>query len=232
MSDPWGMTPEELAEAAELPSCCAGRWCCTGSLDAVGHDLVDAVEEPVDLGPPAAATQPPELGADPLGRADDWDDPARRGAMQDAEVEVAPGGLPGLRIQHQVVVGQLDGASPPPPQRLGDGDLQLTGGTGLLEVEAVHPRVRHRLQRVGVVQQVGGMRAGRSLPGGDRALQRRRSSVGPHRGHVGCLAEGIQAGACRLAEERDDGGGDPLHPAIQAYPAGPDRPWSGPGRPL
>jgi hypothetical protein len=36
-------------------------------LDAVGRDPVDAVEEPVDLGPPAAAAQPAELLGDLLG---------------------------------------------------------------------------------------------------------------------------------------------------------------------
>ena len=77
--------------------------------------------------------------------------------VEHPEVPVSARRGPRLGVEHQVVVGQLDRADPPSGQGLRHRDLELAHRA--LLVEPAHPRVGDRGQRVGVVHEVGRVRA-------------------------------------------------------------------------
>src|SRR5207344_2058101 len=96
-----------------------------GAADLVGDDAVDAVEEAVDVGPPAAGGEVGQGVGEDERVTDRGDDAGGAGLVEHAEVPVATGRTPGLGVEYDVVVGQLDRAGPPARDGLGDGDLEL-----------------------------------------------------------------------------------------------------------
>ena len=79
-------------------------------------------------------------------------------------------------VEHQVVVGKLDRADPPAREGLGHRHLELADRA--VRVEAPHPRVGHRAQRIGVVHEVRGVDPRRVAPRRHRAVQRRLVASG------------------------------------------------------
>ena len=114
--------------------------------------------------------------------ADRRDDARRAGVVEHAEVPVAPGRAPGLGVEDEVVVGQLDRTGTPAGDGLGDGDLELADRA--LLVVATHPRVDHRGERVGVVHEVRRVRTRRDSPRVDGTFERGAVRVGDVRDDV------------------------------------------------